>query len=398
MVQGKPLKFFFGHGRFPDLDGLDRQAGSVLVPCLLFLSLLGVTAIGFMTLTRSEIRVSQELDREYKARLSARSAQELALLKLASDPTYTGGTGLKLPWAGGKADIAVVPQGGFDHTIQCTGYYNDITQFQIDQTLSFTPRTYKYALAVGGNLTMNSTSRVLGDVHVTGVFKGESTALVTGDVYMYGSRVILMNVSDEVTQVDGNSVPQVQGKIYTDQERLASMSSTLDALKTLAQAQGQYYTKKTTLKDQDLQGVVYMEISNDIIFQDVTLRGVLVLKNNPVVPEFPPLQGIITVTGDTYLKIISDPAVLEDVAIIALDSNIIVESGAYLDVVGATYLGQGFLLPGGTGIFTGPTLVMGNILVDGNYLFQSPAALRDTNPDAVGFSDFEMTVSEYTEP
>ncbi|MHC4943438.1 MAG: hypothetical protein ACYTG7_10510 [Planctomycetota bacterium] len=398
MVQGKPLKFFFGHGRFPKIQGWGRQEGSVLIPCLLFLSLLGLTAVGFLTLTRSEIRVSQELDGEYKARLSGQSAHELAQLMLATDPTYTGGTGIKLPWGGGKADIAVVPQGGLDHTIQCTGYHNDVTQFQIDQTLAFFPRLYNYALAVGGNLTMNKTSRVLGDVHVTGTFKGESTALVTGDIYLHGSRAILKDLFDKVIQIDGYTVPEIQGKVYTDQDQLGPLSMALDTLKALAQGQGQYYTKNTTIKDQDLTGVVYLEEGKSLTIENLTLRGVLVVGSKAVVPESPTLSGNITVKMNKYCKIVSDPAVLEDVAIIAPDTYIYVQMGAYLDVVGASYLGEASFLAGGTAVLTGPTVVMGNIRAEQDYLFQSPAGLRDTNPGAVGFSEFEMTVSEYTEP
>ncbi|MBU0754416.1 MAG: hypothetical protein KJ645_04710 [Planctomycetes bacterium] len=388
------------------------RKGSILIPCLFFLSLFGMTAIGFLTLTRTEVRISQALDEEFQARLAAQSAREYALMKIAADPDYTGETGIAFPKTGLSMDISVTPAGGLDHTLQCDGSCND-TRFVVRQTLTWTPRAYRFALAVGGDMDFKKNSRVLGDVYAFGEFKGEDTALITGDVYLYDSRVVLLDMGGDVIKVDGKEVPEIQGELYDDQDPLQQVEVDVTALQDLAGKGGMIITRNTTLEDQDLTGVIFIMPGINVDFKNVTIHGLIVqpetmaameMKGAVIlggggVPEPIDVDGEICVKSGRYLKIIPDPAIVEDLAILAPVTKLKVEGGgAYLDAKGITIAGEGDFGGGGSAVMTGLTYFQGDFKADEDYLFQSPAAVRDTDPDAVNFIEYEMTVAEYSEP
>lgn len=403
MANRRPIEDIFAFPddstHFPQLTS-NNQKGSVLLPCLLFLSLVGLTAMGLLKLTRSELSLSHDLDLEYQTLLGARSGAEYALLKAASDEAYTGETVHTAEM--GSWEIAVAPDGSNSMmrivtTTNTMGALHD----KIEQKVYLYPRHYNYALITAGNFRVNADCKILGDVYAAGVFQGNSGALIAGDVHLYGSRTLLKNVSDEVISVDGYSIPTVQGSVLAEQPYLNPPGWTFVALGVQALSDGQVYTSDTDFKYQDYTGVIGLSNNARAEFTNVTLRGVLAGNTatnfTTIINSTGDAVSEIVVKGGCYLKIIADDTVAEDLAIIAPGYVLKVETDGYLDVQGSVYVGYIDLANDSYMTVTGTTMVHGMINSGGTFLGQSPYSLRNSDPEPIVFNEYEVLVRTHSE-
>ncbi|MFH2002213.1 MAG: hypothetical protein ABIK28_21255, partial [Planctomycetota bacterium] len=343
--------------RLPNVRRAGRT-GSVLVPCLLFLSLVGITALGLLELTRSEIGLSHELDNEYNALLAARCGIEFGLNKAQSSETYTGETIHTAESGSWEIQVKADDTNTLLRTVKCTATLGPI-QSQITEQVYCYPRHYNYALILAGDFILKDRFKVFGDVYVAGELKGETGSLITGDVHLYQPRTLLSDIGGDVISVDGNTIPTVQGEVLDGQAYLAPAGWSLSVLKTAAAAKGQVYSSNQRFENLDMTGVVYLEQGVNAEFRNVTIRGVLVGETaegfSTIINSAGDSIGEIIVKNPYYLKIISDSTVAEDIGILAPGYKLNVEDNTDLDVLGTVYVGYVDLHSNGHMVVTGPT-------------------------------------------
>lgn len=374
----------------------------MLVPCLLLLSLGSVLAVGLLATQRLEVKGTAAWDQAYRARLAGASGKALAYLHLASDPGYGGETGTLLPEGAGSFDVTVTQTDLLDRAVDVTGRSGNAV-FHLLSTAHLTPKAFRYTVTALGDFDLKGASRVMGDVYAAGVFQGESTAVITGDVSLYGSRTILTDVNGKVISVDGKAVPAIEGAVTDEAEALSLASCDLANLKLIAIGEGRYYGgKSVTFTNQDLTGVVYLGPGTDASFENVTIRGILVAEPQQSPPKMIPglkqVDSKLIVKNGFYLKVIADPGVVEDAAILAPQSALVVENNAFVDVAGVAITGMTKVRALGEGVFTGPLYVNGKFVVLGDVRFQAPASTRDGAAAAALFPDFEVLETGYVEP
>jgi len=364
------------------------------------LSLLSMVAIGFLAVSKTETEISAALDAGYRARLAAYSGKEITLLKLKTDPLYSGESGMAFPDSAGYADLAVASPRTFERDIESTGYCG-AAKSVISVSSTIYPHHFEYAQVVCGDFVLEGYSKILGDLYVTGNIQGDQTAMITGDVHLYGDRAILTDVYGKVVSIDGYTVPEIGGDVLDCQKVLEPADWSLSSLKALALKQGQVYTTNQVFKNRDLTGVVYLESGVDAVFQDVTIRGVLVMEApsgfDQLIYGQDDAISKASIESGCYLKIISDAAVQQDLAVVAPASELEILSTAFLDVKGTLVAGYVDLRTGGDAVVTGTTIVHGLFKGYGEFTGQSPYETRDTDPPAVLFDDYTVKETEYAE-
>ena len=376
--------------------------GSVLVSCLLLLSLGSVVVVGLLSMTQLEVKSAAAWDRAYRTRLAALSGKEIVYLRLAADPEYGGDSNVALPDGAGTFDATVTKPCAQDRRVDVTGHLGD-SVFHLISTAHLSPKAFHYVVTALGDFKLINGARMLGNVYAAGVFKGESSAVITGDVDLYGTHSILMDAGGDVVSVDGNAVPAVQGELTAGAGPLSFVSLDLAFLRFTALSQGQYYMGDTVeFKNQDLEGVVYLAPGTDAQFENVTIRGVLVAEAVTSTPsainDITQAESLLTVREGAYLKLIAEPGVVEDVALLAPRSAFVVNADAWADIEGVEIAGFWKIRSGGNGVFTGPIYVNGKFACRGPARFQAPAFTRDSVYATVLFPDFDVQETGYIEP
>jgi hypothetical protein len=378
-----------------------RNRGSVILPCLLFLSLISVVSLGLLDVTQSETRIAESWDKEYTALLAAQSAREIALLKLKTNGDYAGET-LTFPDGTSTAQVTVTTPYFLGRSVACTGNSGTAKyDFLVEAKLH--PRHLWYALAVCGDLDLKQNSKVLGDLLVNYEMRAEATTKVAGNVELVGPRTLLFDMSEEIVSIDGNIPPEVEGEVTEENDTLLPLGWDLAALKALAEAAGQVFNGATKLTNQTFYGVVYLNNSvKKVEFENVIVHGVIVVEPTIGSPQVFAAAGDteceMVVKGGFSLKVIPDPTIEEDLAIIAPASTLKVESLAVLEALGCVLVGYGDFNTGSKGVVTGTTMVNGGVMCDGDIVFQAPTVTRDTAPTAIIFTQYDIEEVEYTEP
>lgn len=397
------------------------QKGVILVPCLLLLSLISLISLGYLKTTGTEIKTSEVLDKKYKAKLAAESARVLALSKLGADLNYTGDANLTLPGSNDTLDITVTAPSSQERELTVTGYCGS-SKAAIQETLSLQPSHFDYALVSYGKLNQKKDALILGDIFIADEFKGESTAKVVGNIHLCGPRTLLSDIDSKIIKIEGNDVPTITGEVVTDLAPIYPPRIYFPDLHALALSDGMVINTNRTLENVDLHGVIFIQGGCDVEFRNVTIHGVLVVRPIKTLPpalfsgSISLLGGDVIVEGFSekfdgagdpeselrvkdgyFLKIIPDPNIREDIAILAPSANLKVEGKAYLDVVGTVMVGYGEFKSDNHTVITGTTIVYGSIECDGGTLFQSPSSTRDSILTPVEFRDMAITESSYTD-
>jgi len=400
MVDFKSIMNFNGTKSLP-FNRKEKAKGSVLVPCMLFLSLMAVLSIGFLNITKIETKISENWNNDYAARLAANSAKEVALLKLKTDITYTGEMGMIFPDTSGSSDISITTPFFLGREVTCNGK-KDTARYDLRVMAKLYPRQFKYALAVCDELEFKDSSMVLGDLYVNDRIRADSTSKVDGTVDLAGDRTILKNLSEKPVSVDGDPLPSIEEEVSNNNIPLQPIGWDLGYLKTLAQGMGQVYSSNQKFENQDFYGVVYLTAGINAEFKNVSIHGVLVAEPAIGSPQvFDSAGGTdseLIVKSNYNLKVISDPAIMENLAIIAPASNLKVEGNSVLETLGCVVAGFLEYQGNSAGSMTGPTLVNGRVDCDGDWIFQSSMLKRDQVPIAIVFPEYDVEEIEYTEP
>ena len=181
----------------------------------------------------------------------------------------------------------------------------------------------------------------------------------------------------------------------------APVGWSLSDLKTIAQSQGQYFSSNKKFEDCTYTGVVYIKSGKNVEFSNVIIRGIFVSEPpsgwGEVITDASDAANYLVVKNGYFLKIISDPSVQEDVALIAPASELRVETSSYMDALGCVVIGYGNIAPQSEGVITGSVLVGGGMKYDGDFVFQAPRSSRDSDPPALLFNEYEVTEKEYSE-
>ena len=370
--------------------------------CLLLLSLAAVAVVGLLSTARLETKGTAAWEGAYRARLAAFSGKELAYLKLSADRDYGGESNTALPDGAGTFDVTVTSTSPTERRVEVTGRHGS-SVFHLESSVELEPKAFQWAVTALGNFKMEAGARLLGDAYAAGIFLGQESAVITGDVDLTGSRSILKDMDGEVISVDGNGVPHVEGEVRDGAENLSFVWPDLTSLRTTAQLQGQYYTGGSVVfHDEDLQGVVYLAPGTDADFENVTIRGILVAepaRSTPsVINDINQVDSLLSVKSGCYLKLEADPGVVEDVALLAPASGFVVDADGWADVQGIEIAGFWKVRVNGDGVFTGPVYVNGKFACRGPALLQAPASSRDAATAADLFPDSEVKETGYVEP
>jgi len=374
-----------------------RDEGFILLPCILLLSLVSITAFGLLNLSRSEIRTSAELDKNHHSWLAAQSGKAIGLYNLKKDSAYTGGADITIPGGGdGTVDVVVTNTANFDYQVTSTGKYEGIER-TIDIKAQIYPRQYSFVTSILGNLDINSADvKFLGDVYVGGAIDCNPASLITGDLHLFNARSLTL-VDDQVTEVDGKDIPVVNGDVLDDQPELNQIGLLTDALVAIAVSDSQYFAKGVKVpSDTNFKGVVCLGPGWNEKLNNILIEGVLIVLPENATPQSTLINPTskIKVSDKKFLKIIADPTVCEDIAIIAPETLLEGRNGSWIDLKGTVIIGEGKFHDGA---ITGAAIIQGELQCKRAFIFQAPEYIRNANPNCLVFDEFSMTVSEQGE-
>jgi hypothetical protein len=286
--------------------------------------------------------------------------------------------------------ISVRPLGGEEYEIISTGDHRD-SESRVRTRAAVKPWIPDYPVTIGGNLTWEGKSKVLGEAYVNGTVQGNNSASILGDLRVTGDRDVQYDVNGKPISIDGLAIPLISGDVLTKQPVVEFPGIVLDELKALAQAQGQYYKGNKTFKfdDVDLTGVVYVEGEDSaVMILDATLKGVIVCEGT----------NWVKVTPHHLFKAEADDSICPGVTILAPDSLLQLQPQGTIDIYGMTYVDS--LYMHGDIMFSGPIVVQNDFTTLEDHtdvMIQYPSTLRGVLASNFMWSTYYVVELEYEE-
>jgi hypothetical protein len=324
----------------------DGKRGTILVPCVFMLCLMSMLTISIIKTGGIGNSTSASLVERSQTYMAALSGVEIAYRRLVEDKTYTGEQ--CFPLADGNCTIDITCNALGDDEYEVLAHAAKGQSECVLRTNALCKQwTFNYPMAVGGDMRLRGNSNVMGDMYVEGNISGDNTATVHGDLHLTGHRDVGYDSSGNPINIDGSTIPTIEGDVHTNAPDIDFPEVDLAALRELAVAAGQVYTGSIKLENQSLEGVIYLEDCNGITFiKNVFLHGTLVVDNT---------QPIDIKLG--YLNIRCNDDICPGYAIIAPYSTLRVDPNSRIDVYGMTYVNEMEFHESTVGVLTGPLIV-----------------------------------------
>jgi hypothetical protein len=349
-------------------------------------SLMSLLVMGIMKSGGIGNLTSKALADRTQSHLYALSGVNIAYHRLKDDLTYTGESHLSFGQKDGDIEIKVADCGNSVYEILSVGAVGN-GETRIKTRAFCSQMTSAFPLAVGGIMSLEGKSHILGDCYVKGRFSGESKATIKGDVYLTGDRTTLFSYLGIPANIDGYDVPTITGTLNTGAPLIDLPAISMDELTS------KYYYSATVLggyvnvKNKYYKGVVYLDLCyEDPVLSNVVIDGVLIIKT----------ARTLRIT-DGFLKVTCSQTTLPNIAIIGPDGEMNVPAASEIYVYGLTYMEH--IRLAGKGSFTGPVIVWDTLetTVDSNIILQFPSDLTSKVYDNVIWDENYVVELEYQE-
>lgn len=360
--------------------------GAILVPCLMFVTLLSILSLSVLRVGGLSNVVSGVLVEKSQSHLAAQSGLDIAYGRLALDVNYSGEECLPFRDSSCVVDISLTALEDSEFEILSRGASGG-SESLIRATARAGSWISQYPLYVGRNLELKGKSMVIGDVFVNNIVSGASTAFIHGNLYLTGERDIQMSIDGYPSTIDGYSVPVVVREVYADTPPIDVSIFTLNNLREMAVQSGQVFSGTQHFTNLDFSGVVFIEgCQSKVYFEDVTISGLLVCDDST---EVRVEQG--------FFKIHCRDDICANVALLAPHSSLRVNPDGLIDMYGLTYFDNADFQ--GSGTFTGPVVIVNDMIAFPNsYLCcQLPSDMKEFSNAGVVWNEQRLVELSYEE-
>jgi len=360
--------------------------GTILVPCLMFMTLLSILSLSVLRVGGISNVVSGVLVEKSQTHLAAQSGLDIAYARLADDVGYSGEQCLPFRDSPCCVDISVTALEDSEFEILSRGALGD-SETLIRATARAGSWISHYPLYVGRNLELKGKSTVIGDVFVNTIVSGASTAFIHGNLYLTGEREIQMSIDGYPSTIDGYRVPVVVRDVFVNTPPVDVSIFTLSNLREMAVQSGQVFSGTHHFTALDFDGVVFIEgCQSKVYFEDVTISGLLVCDDST---EVRVEQG--------FFKIHCRDDICANVAILAPHSSLRVNPDGLIDMYGLTYFESADFQ--GSGTFTGPVVIVNDMIAFPNsYLCcQLPSDMKEFSNAGVVWNEQRLVELSYEE-
>lgn len=284
--------------------------GTILVPCIFILSLISLLTVGILNAGGMGNSAMGALTERSRARMAALSGVEVAYRRLAEGLDYGGEQCNPFDDDSCSVDITVTDLGDYEYEVMSHGVLEESECLVRTRALA-RQWVFDYPFCVGDDMLIEGNhAYLMGDCYVKDILWSKAGGTIAGNLYMPGERDVVYDAYGKPIRIDGYNIPTIEGELHCNQISLDFPTLDLTDLRALAAAAGQVYSGSVYLRDEDFEGVVYMENCNGPPkLKNVTIHGVLVLDDISVVQ-----------VKNGYLKIRADDAICPSVAILAPDT------------------------------------------------------------------------------
>lgn len=363
-----------------------QERGAILIPCVFMVSLMSLLVMGIMKSGGIGNLTSRALADRTQTHLYALSGVNIAYQRLKDDLSYTGESHLSFGQKDGDIEINVADCGNSVYEIVSVGAVGT-AETQIRTRAFCTQMTSAYPLSVGGIMSLEGESHILGDCYIRGQFSGQSKATIKGDVYLTGDRETLFSYLGIPVKVDGYEIPTITGTLNTGAPLIDLPAIDADAIEQKYYYSAYVYGGYVELRNRYFKGIVYIDLCyQDPVLSNVVIDGALIVRTARTLR-----------IEDGLLKITCSQTTLPNIALIGANGEMNVPAASEIYIYGLTYMEH--IRVAGKGSFSGPVIVWDDFetTTDSNVIFQFPSDLTSQVYDNIVWDENYVVELEYQE-